>query len=162
MKSFTLWLASTPLSTLIQEKLWIIPAVQSIHILALTVVLGSVFMLELRVFDLAGRSQTIMDIERRFLPWLWGALLVMAVSGVLLLIGEPDRSLRNPAFWIKMGLLAVAVALTVIFANSVRRNGYTAEKLARQSSVRLLAALTVFVWCAIAVAGRWIAYVDVY
>lgn len=156
MKGFTLWLEATPLSMLIQEKLWIIPAIQSVHIIALTLVIGSIFMIDLRVFGLAGRTLQAIEVERRFLPWLWTALAVMAITGGLLVIGEPDRSLRNPAFWIKMGLLVIAVALTVAFANSLRRDAR--DEFTHHS--RVLAATTFFVWCAIVVAGRWIAYVD--
>ena len=82
----------------------------------------------------------------------------MAITGTFLVIGEPDRSLRNPAFWIKMALIAIAVALTIVFANSLRRRADGEKELTHR--IRRLAAVTLFVWCAIAVAGRWIAYVD--
>src|SRR5258708_28962982 len=113
IRAFCVWLAATPLSVMIGSTRWVVPMVQTLHILAIAVVLSSVLMLELRVLELAGRSQSVMQAARRFLPWLLGGLAVLAMTGALLIVSEPQRSLVNSAFWTKMCLLALAV--TAIF-----------------------------------------------
>jgi len=159
LQSFASWLSQTPASQIIQNVLWIIPLVQTLHILAIAVVLSSVAMIDLRIFGLAGRRATMMQTADRYVPWLWWGLLVLALTGVTLITGEPVRSLTNPAFQIKMLLLLGAVAVTISFQRSVRKNAVVWDTRVRSSSsIRVAAVGTLLLWFAIAVAGRWIAY----
>ena len=112
LDGFIHWLGDTRASIVIQKVFWIIPTVQIAHILAISVVLASMAMFDLRLLGLAGTRSSIATLSRRFMPWLWGALLVLAVSGSILIIGEPKRALGNVSFEIKMGLLATNIALT--------------------------------------------------
>ncbi len=52
------------------------------------------------------------EVARRFLPVIWPVLLVLLITGSLLIIGEPRRSLLNTTFYFKMASLAAAVVLT--------------------------------------------------
>jgi hypothetical protein len=158
--SFASWLSHTPASQFIQNVLWIIPVIQTVHILAIAVVLSSVAMIDLRIFGLAGRRAIMTQMGDRYVPWLWWGLLLLALTGVVLITGEPVRSLTNPAFQIKMLLLLGAVAVTICFQHSVRRNAGAWDGRARSpASIRFAAVGTLLLWFAIAVAGRWIAYV---
>ncbi len=145
---------------MIQDVSWIIPLVQTIHILAISIVLSSVGMLDLRLMGVAGRRVTISGMAERFLPWIWGALVVLAFSGTILIVGEPDRSLLNGAFQLKMALLATVIVVTVLFQHTVRRNAaFWDLSPARKRSARLTATVSLALWLAIAVCGRLIAYV---
>jgi hypothetical protein len=96
---------------------------------------------------------------RRFVPWLWTGLVVLAATGLALIVGEPKRSLPNSAFQLKMILLALAIALTLVFQLSLRRTTtFWEEKRPGRTVTVVLAIATFVLWCAIAVAGRWIAY----
>ena len=152
------WLESTALSQEIQKALWLIPLLQTIHIIAIAMVLTSVLMVGLRILGF-GAAATMAQTSTRYLPWLWIGLALLALTGVALIIGEPKRALPNPAFQIKMLILAVVIAAALAFQISLRRNGAFWEK---DSAARKLAGAGVVVafalWCAIAVAGRWIAY----
>jgi hypothetical protein len=158
MLAFAQWLAATPVSQDIQRALWLIPLLQAIHILAIAMVLSSVAMVDLRILGLTG-SQTMTETARRFVPWLWGSLIVLATTGTVLIIGEPKRALPNPAFQLKMLLLALAVATTIAFEVSLRQSRASWDNGSHRSKLMIvLAVLTFLLWCAIAVAGRWIAY----
>jgi len=156
MRAFCHWLSTTPFSVMIGSTPWLVPAIQTIHILAIAIVLSSVLMLELQILALAGRRRTMAQSARRFMPWLLGGLIVLAATGTLLIIGEPDRSLLNPAFWTKMGLLAASLVATLGLQRVWWRIATPAEFA---SAPRMLAVTTLLLWCGIAVAGRWIAYV---
>ena len=108
LDDFIHWLGATPASLAIQKIFWVIPTVQTVHILAISVVLASMAMFDLRLLGLAGTRNSIAAFSRRFMPWLWGALIVLAASGCILIIGEPKRSLPNVAFQLKMCMLATA------------------------------------------------------
>jgi hypothetical protein len=159
MLDFAHWLAQTRISLAIQTHFWVIPTVQSIHIVAIGIVLSSVFMMDLRVWGWAGTDQTLGQMTRRFAPWLWGALGVLLVTGVVMVVGEPVRELLSLSFWLKMSLILVGSALAAGFQLTLGRT----EREWDESSVsswktRVLATVTFLVWCGVVVLGRLIAY----
>ena len=103
------------------------------------------------------------DTARRFMPWLWTGLVVLASTGVVLIIAEPKRTLdNNLAFDLKMLMLAAAVAVTLAFQMSLSRHlALWEDRPQRRKLLSVFAAFILLLWCAIAVAGRWIAYVRV-
>lgn len=161
LTAFCDWLAHTGLSQLIQNLAWIIPGVQTVHILSIAAVITSAAMLDLRLIGLAGRRYSMAAYVARFLPLTWGALVVLAVSGVLLIIGEPQRSLLNPWFQIKMLLLMVAIVITLLLQRGVR-SGPMVRNDREQGGLLLKAgaAASLLLWATIVFAGRWIAYYD--
>jgi Family of unknown function (DUF6644) len=153
------WISNTALSQAIQNYDWVIPAVQSVHILGVCVVLSSVGMIVLRLMGWAGTRSPVPDIARRYVPWLWGALIVLALTGALLIIGEPRRELTNIMFQIKMVLVLCAVAVIAMFQSSTRRYPEFWNDEAGVRNFKLMALSALVLFFAIAVAGRWIAYV---
>src|SRR5258708_21671108 len=81
MEAFAQWLAGTSFSHGVQRTLWLIPVLQSIHILGIAVVLSSVAMIELRIVGVV-KSQTMIQTAHRFLPWLWAGLILLAATGI--------------------------------------------------------------------------------
>ena len=160
MKQFAGWLSTTSPSVFIQNhNSWMIPAVQSIHIVGIAIVIGSVFMIDLRVLGWAGMDQTLRQTTNRFGPWLAGALLLMLATGILMVIAEPVRELVTVSFWLKMFLVAVGTAIAAIFQATLRKhNKQWEEGLARSRTVKGLAILTFLVWVCIIILGRLIAY----
>lgn len=158
IREFCDWLSATPLSQHIQDALWVIPTVQTVHIVSIAIVMTSMAMLDLRLVGLAGRRQSLTDMGARFLPWVWVALLILLCSGSILIIGEPRRDLRNQVFWLKMSLLAVALILTWTFQYMLRhRKGFWES---HRLAATLLGSVSLVVWVGIIAAGRWIAYVE--
>ena len=92
------WLEHTPLSETIQSVNWIVPAVQTVHILAIAVVASSALMIDLRLIGVFSADRPMKDIAARFLPFVWWPLLLLLATGALMITGEPARSLKNPAF----------------------------------------------------------------
>jgi len=150
------WLSATTLSDGIRTVAWIIPALQSIHILGVAVLFSSAILVDLRVLRVLQRDAPLADVAQRFLPWIWPVLLVLLLSGSLLIIGEPRRTLLNTTFYLKMTLLVVAIALTA----GLQRFATTRWESSRglQVASRAAAVVSILVWCGILFAGRWIAY----
>jgi hypothetical protein len=159
---FALWLNTTPASKLVDSNIWIAPVVQTIHILAIATTFMAVQMICLRILQFAGRGQTMQRTVARYVPWVWWGLLTLLATGVILIIGEPPRELINPAFWTKMILIVVAVAVALAFEASVRRNADRWEASPGGTlAVRAGAAGVIALWCFIIFFGRWIAYVAI-
>ena len=143
MNDFAVWLSTTLPSVFIQNhEVWMIPVIQSLHIIGIGIAVGSALMMTLRVLGWVGMDQTVLAIQCRFGPWLTGALCLLLASGGLLIVAEPVRELVTLSFWLKMVFVAVLTALAAAF----------------QVSVRLTALLIFLVLGCIILLGRLIAY----
>src|SRR5712675_36048 len=159
LSGFSKWLAATSLSHTIQTVGWIIPTLQTIHILSVAVVFSSAILVDLRIWRLLGRDEPLSEVARRFLPAIWPVLLILLITGSLLIVGEPRRSLLNSTFYLKMALLAVAIMLTAGLQRSISSSpNFWDKDRGRQLAARFAATASIAVWCGILFAGRWIAY----
>ncbi len=157
---FVTWLAGTSASEQIQKALWLIPLVQSVHILAVAMLGSAVLMVDLRILGVSGGAVSMQQTAHRFLPWIWWGLVVLAATGAVLIIGEPKRSLINPAFQLKMLMILIGIVITLGFQHALRQHAANWDDNARGRTVtHALAVFTMVLWIAIAIAGRWIAYV---
>ncbi len=159
LHTFSAWLETTTPSLYIQTKEWIIPTVQTVHILSISVVVGSVLMVHLHTLGLAMRGQSSAMLARRFFPWMWVALAVLLLSGSILVTGEPGRSLPNPVFQLKMALVIVGVGLTLLYQQPLLKDPeYWSKSRTRRTNATGIAVVSLLVWVGIVFAGRWIAY----
>lgn len=153
------WLEHTFLSQTIQRVDWIVPTVQTIHILAIAIVAASALMIDLRLIGAFSTDRPVKEVSARFLPFVWWPLLLLLATGAIMITGEPARSLKNPAFGVKMALLATALIVTLVFQFRLKRDP---EFGSRSGGSRIaatgIAALSMVLWAGIIFAGRWIAY----
>ena len=156
IESFCDWLANTPLSLKIQTVMWIIPAVQTVHILCVALVMSCMAMMDLRLIGVAGRKYPISRMVGRFVPWVWGALPVLLATGIILIIGEPSRELLNPYFRFKMASLAVVIVVTFFVQRQSTKDATYWE--ARRIAATAAGVFSLLLWVGIVTAGRWIAY----
>jgi hypothetical protein len=160
LSSFCQWLEQTPLSQFIQAKGWMVPSVQTIHILAISAVAGSVLIINLRLMGVLFNDQTMVSVSKRFGPVIWWSLPILLATGVVLTIGEPARELLNPVFRLKMILIVAAMALLAHFQNRVSRDPCRYDPARGGRGSRLMIAVpSLMLWGGIVFAGRWIAYI---
>jgi uncharacterized membrane protein SirB2 len=154
MFEFAQWLGATPLSVTIQSSTWLTPLLQAIHILMIGVVFVSMLMIALRVLGLARNDETFDATWQRFAPWMWRALLVMLLTGIVLIVGEPSREAKALSFWLKMGLIVVAV----LSVAGLRKTLAGRAAVRFSSGPRVAAAAIIMLWVVIIFLGRAIAY----
>jgi hypothetical protein len=151
------WLMSTTLSQIIQTTSWAIPSIQIVHIVCLATLFALALNLSLRIAGRGLAAEPLASLAGRFVPAMWICLALLLVSGSLLIVAEPFRTITNPVFYLKMSLLVVAIALTVWLASVARR------KIAKPTTLHVAGAtLCMLVWAGIIVAGRYIAYAEHY
>ena len=154
MRQFAEWLSTTGPSVFIQENnSWFIPLIQSIHIVGIAVVFGSIFLIAMRILGITGTDQTLPQTTNRYGPWLTGSLWLLLATGGLMVVGEPVRELVTFSFWFKMFLIVVGTMLAVMF----RKRANNAAGVSKA-----LAVVTVLIWASIIVLGRLIAYDQVW
>jgi len=158
VQDFGNWLYETPLSTFIRDVTWLIPAVQSIHILAIAVVVGSALVSDLRLAGVLAIEETPATVVRRYLPWMWAALVVLLLTGLVLVLAEPDRTIANAVFWTKMSLVLTAFALTLFFRKPLLSPHFRVEHARWWAATKPAAWISLAVWVAVIFCGRWIAY----
>jgi hypothetical protein len=154
----SLWISNRPLSMTMGEKFLTIPLLQTIHILAIATAFVSVLMMNLRVLGVSGAGMTIAETRRRYVPWVWGALLTLVATGLALVVAEPVRELINPIFWVKMIMIVALVLLSVGFQAGLRATTAGRDLQPAGTFIRIAAAGLILLWCLVIVAGRWIAY----
>jgi hypothetical protein len=158
MQAMIYWISNTPVSEVIRDESWIVPAVQAIHICAIAVVVGSAMIGELRLVGMIATDETPAAVFKRYLPWLWRALVVLLLTGMILVWGEPERTLFSWVFWLKMGLVLIGFVLSMLFRKPLLDPEFDAQSAARAWSIKPVAWLSLSIWIAVVCSGRWIAY----
>jgi len=137
------------------------PITQTVHILGVSVVMGSIVLLNLRTLGLALPGYPRQALTSRVMPWLWWALPFLAASGLVFIFARPNRYLRNPVVGIKFGLLLPALLLTLLVDVPGRRDPEFWDRSGgRRLALRAMAAVSLVLWVTIVLAGRWIAYAE--
>ena len=137
------------------------PIIQTVHILAIAAVMGSIVFVNLKILGVAVPSQRLSEMIQRLLPWTWWALLLLAISGLVFIIARPDKYFFNPVFGIKFALLTPAIVFAwILHRKNGVEPGYWEGSAIRRGSARTIAALSMILWLGVMMAGRWIAYYD--
>jgi hypothetical protein len=157
LNAFAAWLVGTPVTAFLENAAWAVPTIQTLHILSIAIVFGGAVFIDMRVFGLIERDQPVAAVLDRFLPAMTVALVVLAFTGALLIASEPNRALFRVVFWVKMGLVLLAVAGTWTQRRLIL-SGAAPDGEASAPSVRWLAGLTLALWVGVIFAGRWIGY----
>ena len=109
---FFQWAEATTLGRMISTSTWAFAVIESVHLLALSVIGGAVLIVDLRLLGFGLRQQPIADLARDARPWLVGSLIVMLVTGVALFLSEPMKLYDSTAFAVKMTCLALVLVFT--------------------------------------------------
>jgi hypothetical protein len=152
------WLAATRGSEVLASLPGAVPTIQSVHILAIAVILSANMLLHARLAGLVRVYEAQPSWVPRFLPWILASFAVLVASGVLLVLIEPHRQLLNGYFQLKMWLVVALVALSVALIQLIRHAslaslGPSARLATRAGGMTAIALLLWIIWC-----GRWIAY----
>jgi uncharacterized membrane protein len=156
MADLAQWLTSLPLSLAMRRMAWLFPLLQTVHILSIGLMLSSVIMISLRLWGVS-RTQAIAALGHRYMPWIWTSLVVVTVTGVALIVGNP-RSLRDPALQVKLWLMVPAIATTLVLAIAMRGEALWQKNPRARGMMSLAAAATLALWLGVTFAGRgrWI------
>lgn len=136
----------------IKQSLWLFPAIESVHLIALAFLGGALLMLDLRLLGSGLTVRSVSSVERAARPWLIGALLTMIVTGSLIGISEALKLYDRDAFWVKMAALAAAVVFTFAIKQPL------AQRNVSGATAKALGIVSILLWLTVAIAGRWIGF----
>jgi hypothetical protein len=145
-------------ATAVAESTWLFPLFETIHVLALTIVLGSVAMIDVRLLGLGNRHRPISELCSTVLPWTWSAFGVTVVCGLILFSSKATTYYVNLPFRIKLLCLAAAGLNMIIFHWVTARDVHAWEHDYTPLRARFAGAASLCLWVVIAGAGRWIGF----
>ncbi|MBM3818545.1 MAG: hypothetical protein FJW14_05935 [Acidimicrobiia bacterium] len=153
------WLEASPLAASIRNTIVAFPLVESGHVIGITLVFGTILVIDLRLLGLAWTRRPFSLIADEVLRWTWIAFAIAAVTGALMFITNAAAYYNNWYFRAKMLLLVLAGLNMVFFEITDRRSVLTWD---RQKSAppagRLVAAASLAIWIGVIFLGRWVAY----
>lgn len=152
---FFQWCEASALGSAIRESTWAFAVVESMHLLALSVIGGAVLIVDLRLLGLGLRHQRIRDLARDAQPWLTRSLVVMFVTGIALFASEATKCYYSQAFWFKMTSLLLATTFTY----TVRRKVVSADEgRVGPMACTIVAVVSLTLWFGVGAGGRWIGF----
>jgi len=145
-------LQATPISEAVAESAWIFPTVESLHVAAITLVVGSILVVDLRLVGLSSATRPSSEVEARFLKITWAAFAAAALTGATLFLAKPIAYAQNPFFLGKLALLLLAAGNMAAFHVIVQpRLGLRAGRAA----ARVCGFLSLVIWVGVVALGRW-------
>ena len=152
-------IAHSPLGTALRESTWVYPTVETIHIVGFALLVGSIFIVDLRLLGVR-RNVALAPLLRFVLPVTLLCLLLVVPTGLLLFAAHANDLVGNRAFLVKMLLLFGAATNALMFhAGPYRAEIDASPGTTPRGSTRLFAAVSIVLWVSVLVAGRLIAYV---
>lgn len=157
---FCTWLEATPFAVAISESEFIFPTIETFHVLALALVVGSIAMLDLRLLGVNNRDRGVLELSAETLPWTWMAFIVAAITGGLMFASAATRYYENVPFRIKMVLLVLAGINMGIFHFTAYRGAHAWNMtFPTPIAARIAGGLSLVFWIGVVVFGRWIGFV---
>ena len=143
----------------VSQSPWGFPAIEMIHVTAISVVVGMIAVLDLRLLGLASTRCSVTGLYREVVPIVWGAFAVAAPTGLLMFVGQATEYSANVAFQLKIVLLVLAAVNMLAFRLFVFRGVSTWDRdAAVPLAGKLAAAVSLLSWIAIVASARWIGY----
>jgi len=138
---------------------WAFPVIETLHVMALATVYGTIAMVDLRMLGLTSRDVRMSRLTAEVLPWTWTAFAFAAISGSLLFISKGGTYWNS--FDVRAKFLCMALAgvnMAIYQFGMHRRISEWDTNLPPPRAVRLAGALSLTLWTAVVVFGRWIGY----
>ncbi|KJC51016.1 hypothetical protein UP09_02885 [Bradyrhizobium sp. LTSP885] len=143
----------------IRENDTLFPTIESIHVVAICLVVGSILVLDLRLVGFASMNRPVGRLTRAILPVTWGAFAIAASSGFLLFISNATKYLANGYFDAKIILICTAgVNMIVFHAISAKDLPQWEKQKSPPLRARIAGALSILLWIAVVACGRWIGF----
>ena len=155
------WLEKTSVGMAIRDSSWLFPVIESIHVLGIVVLVSSTGLFDLRLLGRGFlRRQSVSQLAKEMMPWVWSSFAVMAVTGSLMFSSEATKCYTSWFFRIKLVLLVLTGLNAFIFQFGAYRHvaAWDDSTMVAPRPARIAAWVSLILWAFIVGAGRGIAY----
>ena len=153
------WLQATTLATDIRDSLFYFPLLESIHVLGLSLVVGTIVVIDLRLLGLASTQRSFQKMASDIMKWTWAAFALTVLAGSLMFITNAAVYFHNSYFRLKIALLILAGLNVIVFQLTAWRSLPRWDRSPAAPPIgRAVAVITLALWVAMIVAGRMIGF----
>ena len=154
------WLDQSSVGTAIRQSLWLFPAIETVHLLGMAALVGTIGVLYLRLLGWVARQKSVSQMAARMIPWAWVGFVVQVITGALLFSSEAVKIYGNPAFRLKMLLLLLAGLQALIFQTVILgKLAAWDDRPTMPLPAKVAGLSSILLWVAIVTAGRFIGFV---
>ena len=152
-------LEASSLATGIRNSLYAFPLIESVHVVGLTLVFGTILIIDLRLLGLASSRRPFTRLASDIFRWTWLAFAVTVTTGLLMFATNASTYYHNAYFRAKMALLVVSGLNMLAFELTARRSVQQWDKdAAAPASGKTVAAVSLVVWISVIFLGRWVGF----
>jgi Family of unknown function (DUF6644) len=137
---------------------WLFPIVETLHVMALTLVFGSIAMLDLRLLGIASRSSSVSRLSSEVLPWTWAAWCTAALFGTLMFMAKAGTYAGNLQFRLKFVCMGLAAVNMLIFHFGAFRQVARWDSDEPPVSAKVAGAMSLSLWICVVFFGRWVGF----
>lgn len=147
------------LGLFIAEAAWAFPLLETLHVIFLATVLGTIFVMDLRLLGWTSNKFAVTATAKDTLPWTWGGFVGAAITGLLLFTSKATSYVINPYFLWKMALIALA-GLNMMYFHFItyRTVAHWDRDASMPVAVKVAAALSLLFWVLVVFFGRAIGF----
>jgi len=154
---------SSPIGEWMRTSLKAMPVVESIHVMAVAVVFGTILIVDSRLLGLLDKRRPYSVISAELLPWTWAAFVVAVVTGLLMFSANATTYYENTPFRLKMlALVAAGLNMAVFHLFSARHAAEWEFAKSAPLGGRIAAGLSIAIWTSVIFLGRWIGFTKGY
>ena len=159
MLSYFEWLDGLQISTTLKQSGWMFPAIESVHIVAVTLVVGSIWIVDLRLLGITSRKRPVTALTTEILPWTWGFYAVGFVTGFLMFLSKPVSYYHDNYFWYLLLFNVIAAINMLVFHIFAYHSVHLWDRdVPTIVGAKIAGILSILLWAAVVFCGRWIGY----
>ena len=152
-------LYNLPFAAAIRVDYFWFPFFETIHVIAISLVVGTVFIVDLRLLGLTSNRKPVTELSREVLPWTWGAFGVAVIAGSMMFISKAPGYFENDFFRYKMLLILLAgLNMAVFHLFTYKSVGQWDRDVPPRLGARIAGGLSIACWITVVFCGRWVGF----
>jgi hypothetical protein len=145
--------------TWVRETLNVLPVINALHVVAVAIVFGTIFIVDLRLLGFPNTQRSFKAVGTEVLKWTWAGFALALATGFLMFAANATTFYGNTQFWLKMGALLLAGINMAVFEFITITNVDEWDKdKPTPKAAKIAGLLSIFLWATVIVLGRWIGY----
>ncbi len=153
------WLETSQVGFAVSQSPWMFPAIETVHVIALALVVGSIAVLDLRLLDRSWRVRSVTELTLEVLPWTWASFVVAATSGFLMFTSAATKYAHDIPFRLKIVLLVLAGVNMLVFHHFTYRTVTAWDRdMPTPPAAKIAGGLSLFFWIGVVACGRWVGF----
>jgi len=148
------------LGTAIAEGRYAFPIIEGIHLIGLSVAVGLIFLVDLRLIGIFLPSVPVRELHRQLQPYVFAGFALIVVAGILLFASEASTVIVSPPWPFKAFFFTLATVNALYFEFVLaRRPDALPDRGPLPSGIRGAGLASLSLWVLVIVCGRLIPYI---